>query len=352
MVDPLQMHPRQATAFRPASPTTGNGADNDIRGTSLPATTHSNGILGEAAAMRQLQLQLQHLAATSSNVLIYGEPGTGKHLIARTIHSLSDGAAAVATVSCSEGVKAVEAAMSRLTHSGSASSGAATLIVDGLADLSPAAQAELVQVLEGPANARTDGHQNGHRAIKPRILAIFAGDAERAFAEGVLNREAMQHLAPLQLAVPALREREDDAVLLAQYFLALLNSEEGTAKTLSGESLLFLRRATWPGNVRELRGTVQRAFFLADRELQVEAAVRRPVAGAEEPALRIVVGTSLEDAEKRMIAATLKKCGGNKTRAAALLGVSLKTLYNRLNGYRAQGLELTQFEAEITEVAV
>ena len=192
-----------------------------------------------------------------------------------------------------------------------------------------------------------------HRAAVEQKSPAHAGDAQRALTEGSLNRDAMKVLAPMQLALPALRERDDDAVLLAEYFLALLNAEEDTAKTLSGESLLFLRRYEWPGNVRELRSAVQRAFVLADRELQIAAATRKAGASpTEQPSLRIVVGTSLADAEKRMIVATLRKCGGNKTRAAALLGVSLKTLYNRLNGYRAQGVELSQVDPEFNEVAV
>lgn len=353
MIDNLQVTSRQGSAFRPAET---NG-----KGDPMPLPSISNGILGEAAVMRQVQLQLQHLSATATNVLIYGEPGTGKRLVARAIHGLAgDADAAVSVISCSEGLPAIQQVLEKLAVPGTVH-GPATLILEGIGDLSPTAQAELVQSLDGPAaddhsddpsHESGNGHDNGH--TKPRVVAIFAGDAPRAFAEGWLNRDAIQRLAPFHIGVPALHEREDDAVLLAHYFLALLNSEEGTSKTLSGDSLLFLRRYRWPGNVRELRSAVQRAFVLADRELQLAAATKKetaPIAG-EAPSLRIVVGTSLADAEKRMIVATLKKCGGNKTRAAALLGVSLKTLYNRLNGYRAQGLELSQVDPEYNEVAV
>jgi len=348
MIENLHVPTRSAPAFRPA--------EASARSAAFASVSSSNGVLGESAVMKQLQLQLQQLAATSANLLIYGETGTGKRMICRVIHELAgDPEAAMAAIDCSEGISAIRHAIAKLSRSSGAHR-PATLIVDGIGDLSPTAQAELVQALEGPPSNGRDGngHEgNGHHVVKPRVLAIFEGDAQRALTEGLLNSAAMQRLAPLQLSVPSLRERDDDAVLLAEYFLALLNSEEDTSKILSGESLVFLRRYPWPGNTRELRSAVQRAFVLADRELQIAKAIAKPgTLPGEEPSLRIVVGTSLADAEKRMIVATLRKCGGNKTRAAALLGVSLKTLYNRLNGYRAQGLELSEVDPEFSEVAV
>jgi len=348
MIENLHVPTRSAPALRPA--------EASARSAAFASRSSSNGLMGESAVMKQLQQQLQHLAATSANVLIYGETGTGKRMICRVIHELAgDDDAVIATIDCSEGIAAIQQAIARLSSSARGHR-PATLIVDGIGDLSPSAQAELVQALEGPRRDGNghDGHDgNGHGSVTPRVLAVFEGDAEAALAEGLLNSEAIQRLAPLKLAIPALRERDDDAVLLAEYFLALMNSEEGTSKTLSGDSLVFLRRYPWPGNTRELRSTLQRAFVHADQELQVAKALAKPAAlPGTEPSLRIVVGTSLADAEKRMIVATLKKCGGNKTRAAALLGVSLKTLYNRLNGYRAQGLELSEVDPEFSEVVV
>jgi DNA-binding NtrC family response regulator len=134
-----------------------------------------------------------------------------------------------------------------------------------------------------------------------------------------------------------------------------LNAEQGTSKRFSGDSLLCLRQHNWPGNVRELRNVVHRAFILAAAELDLRKVVGRPIVqtmNGDALTLRIPVGTNLADAERWMIIATLKKCGGNKTRAAALLGVSLKTLYNRLNAYRAQGLDMGDFDGELTEVTV
>jgi two-component system response regulator AtoC len=165
----------------------------------------------------------------------------------------------------------------------------------------------------------------------------------------------LYRLADFPMFVPPLRERGDDIELLAHHFLANLNAEQGTAKRFSGDSLLCLRQHNWPGNVRELRNVVHRAFILAATELDLRKVVGKPMIQAvngDALTLRIPVGTNLADAERWMIIATLKKCGGNKTRAAALLGVSLKTLYNRLNAYRAQGLDMGDIDGELTEVAV
>ena len=278
MIENLHVPTRSAPALRPA--------EASARSAAFASMSSSNGLMGESAVMKQLQQQLQHLAATGANVLIYGEVGTGKRMICRVIHELSgDDDAVIATIDCSEGIAAIQQAIARLSSSARGHR-PATLIVDGIGDLSPSAQAELVQALEAP---RRDGHDgriqdgkghggNGHGSVTPRVLAVFEGDAEAALAEGLLNAEAIQRLAPLKLAVPALRERDDDAVLLAEYFLALLNSEEGTSKTLSGDSLVFLRRYPWPGNTRELRSTLQRAFVHADRELQVAKAISKPAA--------------------------------------------------------------------------
>jgi DNA-binding NtrC family response regulator len=183
------------------------------------------------------------------------------------------------------------------------------------------------------------------------VIATLEGDARDAISRGLLHTDLAELLASTEIRVPSLRERGEDIESLAHYFLALLNSEHGTAKNFSGTSLIALREHAWPGNVRELRNAVQRAFIGAEQELDLRASMGQPAKAAEVPELRIVVGTSLADAERRMIAATLKKCNGNKTRAAALLGVSLKTLYNRLNAYRAEGLELTTIDRGFTEVA-
>lgn len=342
MVDNAQLQIRRPTAFRPEDSIT------------LPDGADANGmlghLLGESAVMHQLRLQVQQLAASSANLLISGEHGTGKRLIARTIHALAHASdTGWIVIDCADGVAAVRETLANFGFARDrfhAGSGPLTLILDRVSELSPNAQADLIQTLDGSSN----GHDRQGRSTL-RVIVLVGAEAERAIAEGMVHPDVIQQLAPLQLSVPPLRDREDDAELLAHYFLALLNSEEGTSKSISGDSLLLLREYSWPGNIRELRNTVQRAFVLADQELHLSAPTAKAPAGTERT-LRIPVGTSLADAERWMIVATLQKCGGNKTRAAALLGVSLKTLYNRLNAYRAQGLNLSSVDRELTEVAV
>jgi DNA-binding NtrC family response regulator len=142
---------------------------------------------------------------------------------------------------------------------------------------------------------------------------------------------------PIQL--PPLRERGGDVELLVAHFLAALNQAEATAKTLSPAALQRLHAHSWPGNVRELRNLVHQAFILADDEIGLEA-LPAELGGARPapagPLVQLKVGLSLDEADRCLIEATLHECGGDKKKAAQILGISLKTLYNRLKAYQAQ----------------
>jgi DNA-binding NtrC family response regulator len=130
-----------------------------------------------------------------------------------------------------------------------------------------------------------------------------------------------------------LRERDSDAELLAEYFLQELNAASGTAKRLSRAAVDAVRRHAWPGNVRELRNAVQRAYIMADDMVELNlGGLACPQAAGEK--LEFIVGTPLADMEREAIFATLDLCRGNKRQCAAKLGVSLKTLYNRLSAYQ------------------
>ena len=135
------------------------------------------------------------------------------------------------------------------------------------------------------------------------------------------------------LYIPPLRERDGDVALLAQYFLKLLNHQYSLDKYFTKAALQSLEERPWQGNVRELRNAIQRAFILADREIDAEHFATGDLSEAEEDPLNLSVGTSIDDAEKRLIFATLEHYDGDKTRTAEALGISFKTLYNRLNKY-------------------
>lgn len=324
------------------------------------------GLLGDSAAMRALFDQIGHVAPTRASVLIIGESGVGKELVARTIHEQSPRAEEpFLSVNCGAIAPAlIEAELfghERGAFPGATQPGAGyferaaggTLLLDEITELPLDMQVKLLRVLESETMVRAGSDRES--PVRCRVLAATNRDPERAVSEGKLRSDLLYRLAVFPLAIPPLREREDDGELLAHYFLANLNAEEGTSKRFSGDSLLCLRQHHWPGNVRELRNAVHRSFILAASELNLRTVVGRPMIQStvgDELALRIPVGTNLADAERWMIIATLKKCGGNKTRAAALLGVSLKTLYNRLNAYRAQGLDMGDIDGELSEVAV
>ncbi|HEY4366518.1 MAG TPA: sigma 54-interacting transcriptional regulator [Steroidobacteraceae bacterium] len=351
-------------------------------------TSCGDALIGESGAMQKLSAQLRRVAPTHSCVLLIGEKGTGKQLIARCLHDMSPRArepfvvvdcAAVAPEHIATelfGEEQVGGNGSGLAHRSRpgqiALAGAGTLLLEEVTRLSPDAQARLIAALDaldapdakaGTASMATsregstssEGPRAAVKGLQCRVLATTTTDAQQAVEEGTLRADLLYRLAVFPIRVPALRQRESDVELLAQAFLAALNATESASKRFSADSLAVLRSYSWPGNVWELRNVVHRAFILADSELELRAVTGKAVVPSsigDDQALRIPVGTNLAEAERWMIIATLKKCGGNKTRAAALLGVSLKTLYNRLNTYRAQGQDLSEIDGELTEVAV
>jgi len=355
-----------------------NSSLDSFRGTSFGANGGSNRmpvgvtktgigeLLGDSVSMRALFDQIRRVAPTRASVLIIGESGVGKELVARTLHDHSPRAdEPFLSINCGAIAPGlIEAELfghERGAFPGAAQAGAGyferaaggTLLLDEITELPLDMQVKLLRVLDSESMMHVGGDQE--IPVRCRVIAATNRDPERAVAEGKLRSDLLYRLAVFPLPVPPLREREEDAELLAQYFLATLNAEEGSSKRLSGDSLLCLRQYHWPGNVRELRNVIHRAFILATGDLELRGVVGRPMiptSVGDELTLRIPVGTNLADAERWMIIATLKKCGGNKTRAAALLGVSLKTLYNRLNAYRASGLDMGDFDGELTEVAV
>jgi DNA-binding NtrC family response regulator len=160
-----------------------------------------------------------------------------------------------------------------------------------------------------------------------------------AVRDGRLREDLMYRLAVFPIALPPLRERDGDTELLAEHFLQNLNVEAGTSKRFSRAALTTIRAYHWPGNVRELKNAVHRAFIMAEDVVELDlAGLACPAVEGE--CLRMPVGTSLAEMERQAIFATLDHCRGNKRRAAEMLGVSLKTLYNRLTAYQAEGARL------------
>lgn len=302
---------------------------------------------GSSPAMEKLYQQIERVALTDATVLLVGESGTGKELIANAIHKASArNEQAFIAVNCGAiPAHLIEAAL--FGHEKGSFTGAVrqhigyfeqashgTLFLDEITEMPVDMQVKLLRVLESGAFLRVGG--DDEVKVDVRLVAATNRDLESAVKQGNLREDLMYRLAVFPVRVPPLRERGSDIELLAQQFLHELNEKEKTRKTFSRNSLEVIRSYSWPGNVRELRNVVQRAFILATDTLTIEECIsdlstRKPT--LQEGYLNFFVGTPLADAQREIILATLKHYSGNKRLTAEALGISLKTLYNRLKEY-------------------
>jgi two-component system response regulator AtoC len=303
-------------------------------------------LLGSAPAMQLVYDQLGRVAPTSATVLLLGESGTGKELAALTLHELSRRREApFLPLNC--GAVSAQLIESELFgHERGSFTGAdrqhkgfferahgGTVFLDEVTEMPMELQVKLLRVLETGSFSRVGG-------VMPivcdvRIIAASNREPEWALAEGKLREDLYHRLNVFPIRLPPLRQRGADLELLARHFLAELNRVEGTAKTFSADSLAKLYQYGWPGNVRELRNHVQRAFIMADDVVECGPPIASSAPAQEEDGTTVTirVGTPLEEVERRVTLATLAQCGQVKRKAADILGVSLKTLYNRLEAY-------------------
>jgi DNA-binding NtrC family response regulator len=315
------------------------------RAASSPAMGRFGRLYGGSAAMQDVYGRIDKVAPTSATVLIAGESGSGKDLVAHTIHDRSDRARApFIAVNCGAiPGNLIEAEL--FGHERGAFTGAArthrgcferadtgTLFLDEVTEMAPEMQVRLLNVLETGRYSRVGGEVDLRTSV--RVLAATNRDPHQAVQDGQLREDLMYRLAVFPITLPPLRERDGDAELLAEHFLRQLNDAEGTEKSLSRQAIITIRSHRWPGNVRELKNAIQRAFIMADDEVDLDFA---DLACAEPSGncLRVPVGSPLAEIERQVIYATLDHCDGNKRRCAEMLGVSLKTLYNRLTEYQS-----------------
>jgi len=315
-------------------------------------------LLGSAPAMELLYDQMARVAPTSATVLLLGESGTGKELAALTLHELSRRREApFLPLNC--GAVSPQLIESELFgHERGSFTGAdrqhkgfferahgGSVFLDEVTEMPMELQVKLLRVLETGSFSRVGG-------ISPivcdvRIIAASNREPELALADGKLREDLYHRLNVFPIRLPPLRQRGADIELLARHFLAELNRTEGTTKTFSSESLTNLYQHGWPGNVRELRNHVQRAFIMADDVIDSGLPAGAARADSDDgTTVTIRVGTPLEEVERRVTLATLAQCGQVKRKAADILGVSLKTLYNRLEVYNGRN----GAEPAITEV--
>jgi len=311
-------------------------------------------LYGACDPMRTLFDTLDRVADASATVIVLGESGSGKELVANAIHQLSERrqrpfiavncGALPETLIESElfGHERGSFTGAARTHRGCFErANGGTLFLDEITEMPVDMQVRLLRVLEAGRFSRIGGDQE--IATDVRVIAASNRDLRAAVAAGKLREDLMYRLCVIPVSVPALRERGGDALLLAEMFLDRLNEENGTAKTLSVEARQRIGSYRWPGNVRELKNVVHRAYVMSDDEVEVDTggdittAIAPAVAPRAETSegneVTIQVGTSLELAERALIMATLRSLDGSKSKAAQVLGISLKTLYNRLHAY-------------------
>lgn len=304
-------------------------------------------MLGNSPVMQNLYDQINKVAPTEATVLLVGDSGTGKELAAQTIHELSlRRKKPFLAVNCGAiSPNLIESEM--FGHEKGSFTGAdrqhkgyferadgGTLFLDEITEMPVELQVKLLRVLETGMFMRVG--VNRETVCDVRIIAATNRLPERAIAEGKLREDLYHRLNVFPIRLPPLRERGRDVELIAQSFLDQLNGEHRTSKVFSPELLADLVAHSWPGNVRELKNYVQRAFIMADGGVLYPGVVPlqvRPVSRPHATTISIPVGTPLAEADRRLILATLEHCGGVKKRAAEMLGISLKTLYNRLEEY-------------------
>ncbi|WP_043519020.1 sigma-54 interaction domain-containing protein [Achromobacter arsenitoxydans] len=297
--------------------------------------------------MRKLGAQISLAAATDASVFIIGESGAGKEIVARAIHDASDrrnqpfvavncgaisGTLAHAELFGHEKGSFTGAVAQNAGYFEYASGG--TLFLDEVTEMPPDMQVHFLRVLEAGTYQRVGG--TDLLRANARIICASNRDPAASVADGRLRQDFLHRLLVIPLRVPPLRERGDDALVLAHQFLDTLNAQHGTKKTFAPRMLEAIGRYDWPGNVRELRNVVQRAYILADALLDAELHVRArgpQQAELRDGSLSFPVGMPLDRAQREFILATLAHHGGDKRLAAETLGVSLKTLYNRLDLY-------------------
>jgi DNA-binding NtrC family response regulator len=300
--------------------------------------------------MRTVYAMIEKVAPTPATVFVVGESGSGKELVARTIHDFSERRRGpFIAINCGAiPANLIEAEL--FGHEKGAFTGASrqhrgcferaaggTLFLDEITEMAPEMQVRLLRVLESGKFVRVGG--DGEINADVRIIAATNRDPQTAVRDGKLREDLMYRLAVFPIVLPPLRERDGDTELLAEHFLQNLNVESGTSKRFSRAALTTIRAYHWPGNVRELKNAVHRAFIMAEEFVELDlAGLACPAVEGE--CLRMPVGTSLAEMERQAIFATLDHCRGNKRRAAEMLGVSLKTLYNRLTAYQAEGARI------------
>jgi transcriptional regulator with PAS, ATPase and Fis domain len=309
-------------------------------------------MVGSSRAMQEIFRLVEMVAPSTASVLITGESGTGKEMVARTIHDLSPRKnKPFVAINCSA-IPETLIESEIFGHEKGAFTGAlerragcfelaeeGTLLLDEIGEMPIATQAKLLRVLEDRKLRRL-----GSKAETPvdvRVLAATNKVPEEAVSKGQLRNDLYYRLNVFNIHLPGLREHKEDVPQLVEALLADMNAKHGReVASVSDVVLQLFNNYLWPGNVRELRNTLERAVIVCEGSL-IEPRHLPPnfgsgglkVPASDGEGIRLEVGTTVEEAERILILKTLAATNNNKTRAAEILGISLKTLHNKLKEY-------------------
>lgn len=307
---------------------------------------HFNCLIGESASMQKLYKMIERVAASDANVMLMGESGVGKELVAQAIHNASDSNGDLIATNCG-GLSKELIGSELFGHEKGAFTGAigqkkgvferavdGSLFLDEVTEMPIDMQPNLLRVLETRRVNRVGGTQE--IPVNCRVISATNRTLDQIASENILREDIYFRLAVFPIEIPPLRDRIEDMPLLVSSFLDQLNKEHGENFVITSAQLDKLAAHDWPGNVRELRHTLHRAFIMSEpgtSSLDLPATFDSPFSQKGKVSSAMSAGKTIEEVEKALIYATLDEVDGNKTMAAEMLGISTKTLYNRLHAY-------------------
>jgi DNA-binding NtrC family response regulator len=303
-------------------------------------------MIGASMEMRKIYQVIEQAAPTVASVLVSGESGTGKELVAQTVHQISPRVSQPFVPLNCAAIPDTLLESELFGHEKGAFTGAiarrqgcfelanrGTLFLDEISEMTPTTQAKLLRVLQERSFRPLGGQRE--QSVDIRVIAATNTDPPEAVRQGKLREDLYYRLNVFAIRLPPLRDRKDDLPMLIQAFIKEFNARNGRSVAgLSDRAMQMLERYDWPGNVRELRNVMERATIVAKGaviEVADLPALATTSPAASGPALGLAPGTTVDQAEQQLIEVTLQHTGGNKTRAAEMLGISLKTLHNKLN---------------------
>jgi two-component system, NtrC family, response regulator AtoC len=313
-------------------------------------------IVGTSAPMLRVFDQIRMVAKSRATVMLQGASGTGKELVARAIHYNSDRRnAAFVTTNCAampEGLveselfgheKGAFTGAYRMTKGRFESAHGGTLLLDEVSEIGLALQAKLLRVLQEREIERVGGGKP--IPVDVRIIATTNRDLRKSVESGQFREDLYYRLNVVPIYLPSIAERREDIPLLIHHFTKKFSAENGRPiRGVSEDAMQMLARRDWPGNVREIENCMERAVVMCGLDVELlesshfhfgdSLSPAQPQTGEETPA------KTLEEAEKNMILKTLQENDDNRTKTAEILGISVRTLRNKLNEYRKQGLDV------------